>query len=67
MPTQRYGVGYGVTKEAMCAMAPVAVEEMMRRFVREVSPDWSTVRMEITDGPFGNWSIRLSGEGVERG
>lgn len=68
MPLNRYAVQHGVARESMCDAAPHAVEYMMRELVRHMSPNWSTVRMEIvgSDNFTDSWTIRLSGEGITR-
>lgn len=65
--TERCGIHTAVTREGMCQAAPLAIESMVRELVRTVSPDWSTVRLEIRAGMYQTWEIRLSGDGVRRG
>lgn len=65
MPNQRFSVQRGVGREMMCEFGPYAVHDLMEAFVRGVSPDWSTVRMDVAWQEFTNsWVIRLYGEGI---
>lgn len=68
MPEEQFTIQYHVTRDQMCELAPIAVEELMRRFVRECSPAWETVRMEVNAGSTLNtWRFHLSGQGIRRG
>lgn len=66
MPTQQFAVQYTIDRNVMCEAAPMAMEELTRELVRTVSPDWSTVRLEIGAGFAHTWVVRLQGEGVPR-
>lgn len=67
MPNERFQVQRGVGREAMCELIQYAVQDMMGEFVRNVSPDWSTVRMDIANQEFTQcWVVRIYGEGIPR-
>lgn len=65
--TQRFAVQNHVIQDQMCNFAPTAVADLMRMFVEAVSPDWSTVQMEIVANRNQHtWVMRLSGQGIAR-
>lgn len=67
MPNERFQVQRGVGRDEMCEAIPYAVLDMMREFVRNVSPDWRTVRMDIANQEFTHsWVVRIYGEGIAR-
>lgn len=62
----RYAGRYHVAREHMCELAPMAFQELVRDLVRQGSPDWSTVRIEVQPGIGNTWDIRLSADAVPR-
>lgn len=66
-PLSQYVVRNTVPAEQMCAFAPDVIREMMREFLRNVSPDWTTVHLDIAQNQFlGNWEMTLDGRGLRR-
>lgn len=63
----RYRIHSSVSVDQMCDQAPDMVHEMMRRLVRETSPDWSTVRLEISrDQARRLWMLQLEAQAIPR-
>lgn len=66
-PLRRYVVRNIAPAEHMCAFAPDLLRDMMHEFVRNVSPDWSTVHLAIARNELlESWVLTLEGRGHAR-
>lgn len=67
IPLDRYAVQSAVSTDVMCDAAPDVVRNMMQELLRNISPDWPSVRLTVSvDELFHTWMVQLDASGVPR-